>query len=152
MKTKVKSFTLNEMVIVMIITAIVAGLAFTVLSLVQRHMWSIQQNFNLNTEFNRLEEALWIDTNNYNAMHYSANENTIKFRTSLDSITYHFQLDYVLRDRDTFHMKIEHKELFFNGEQTSKGKVDAIRLELSKKYKDQQLFIYKISDAKQLMD
>ncbi|WP_299112280.1 hypothetical protein [uncultured Winogradskyella sp.] len=152
MKSKVKAFTLNEMVIVMIITVITVGLAFTVLSLVQRHMWSIQQNFSLNTEFNRLEEALWIDVNNYSSMSYTETDNLVKFRTIKDSMTYRFHDNYVLRNKDTFHIKIEHKELFFNGEKIKEGKIDALRLELSRKYKDQQIFIFKTNDAKQFMN
>ncbi|WP_299524228.1 hypothetical protein [Winogradskyella sp.] len=152
MKAKVKALTLNEMVIVMIITSIVVSLAFTVLSLVQRHMWSIQHNFNLNTEFNRLEEALWIDTNHFNTIRVNAKQNTIKFKTLLDSTTYHFEKDYTLRDKDTFYIPIAHKTLFFNGNEVANGKLDAIRLELSKKYNDQQIFVFKINDAKHFID
>ena len=58
---KIKAFTLSEMVVVTILTSIIVGIAFSVLSLVQRHMYSIKQNFNNNTELSKLEQALWID-------------------------------------------------------------------------------------------
>ncbi|WP_418639278.1 PulJ/GspJ family protein [Winogradskyella sp.] len=151
MKTKIRAFTLNEMVIVMIISTIVIGIAFTVLSLVQRHMWSIQQNFKLNTEFNRLEQALWIDTNNYSAIKYNKMEREIQFKTVLDSTTYHFKSDYVLRDRDTFHVQIEQKRFFFDGIKVSEGMVDAIQLNLSAKFKDQSIFVFKHNDAIQFI-
>lgn len=152
MKTKVNALTLNEMVIVMIITSIVVGLAFTVLSLVQRHMWSIQQNFNLNTEFNRLEEALWVDTNNYNTMMFNETENTLMYKTVLDSVEYQFKNGFIIRDKDTFNLQIEHKAIFFNGKKVNNGKIDAIRLELSKKHSNQSIFVFKINDAKQFVD
>jgi type II secretory pathway component PulJ len=152
MKTKVNALTLNEMVIVMIITSIVVGLAFTVLSLVQRHMWSIQQNFNLNTEFNRLEEALWVDTNNYNTMMFNETENTLMYKTVLDSVEYQFKNGFTVRDKDTFNLQIEHKAIFFNGKKVNNGKIDAIRLELSKKHSNQSIFVFKINDAKQFVD
>lgn len=152
MKTKVKALTLNEMVIVMIITTIVVGLAFSVLSLVQRHMWSIQENFNLNTEFNRLEQSLWVDSNQYSVINYSPRENIIIFKTEIDSISYQFSEHYVLRELDTFHLSIEQKEFFFAGKITKQGNVDAFRLKLSKKFKDQQLFVFKTNDAKQFVD
>ena len=146
MKTKVKAFTLNEMVIVMIISTIVVGLAFTVLSLVQKHMWSIQQNFSLNTEFNRLEQAFWIDINNYGTIKYDEIENELKLNTPLDSTIYKFKQGYVLKDKDTFNISLEQKLFFFKS-----GIVDAFRLQLPKKYKDQHLFIFKINDATQFV-
>lgn len=152
MKTKVQAFTLNEMVIVMIISTIVIGLAFTVLSLVQRHMWSIQQNFSLNTEFNRLEQALWIDTNNYNTINYNETNHALTFKTAIDSTIYQFKPDYVLKDRDTFNIIIEQQIFFFNGNEVSKGKVDALQLELPKKFKDQSIFVFKQNDASQFVD
>ena len=151
MKTKVGAFTLNEMVIVMIISTIVIGLAFTVLSLVQRHMWSIQQNFSLNTEFNRLEQALWIDTNNFNSIIYNETEQEIRFKTVLDSTIYKFKPEYVLKNKDTFHIRIEQQAYFFNGIQVSHGRVDAIQLTLSKQFKDQSIFVFKHNDAVQFI-
>lgn len=152
MKAKVKALTLNEMVIVMILTTIVVGLAFTVLSLVQRHMWSIQQNFNLNTEFNRLEEVLWIDVNRYNTLTFNETENILSFKTVVDSIQYRFERDFTVRDQDTFNLEIEQRDFFFNGQKVAKGKIDAIRLELSKKHNKQSIFVFKINDAKQFLD
>jgi len=152
MKTKVRAFTLNEMVIVMIISAVVIGLAFTVLSLVQRHMWSIQQNFNLNTEFNRIEQALWIDTNNYNSIVYNDIENELKFTTEIDSTIYKIQPEYVLRGKDTFDIAIAFKAFFFNGNAVNKGTVDAFHLQLPERFKDQSVFIYKHNDATQFID
>lgn len=152
MKAKVKALTLNEMVIVMILTTIVVGLAFTVLSLVQRHMWSIQQNFNLNTEFNRLEEVLWIDVNRYNTLTFNETENVLSFKTVVDSIQYRFERNFTVRDQDTFNLEIEQRDFFFNGQKVAKGKIDAIRLELSKKYNNQSIFVFKINDAKQFLD
>jgi hypothetical protein len=152
MRTKVKALTINEMVIVMILTTIVVGLAFTILSLVQRHMWSIQQNFNLNTEFNRLEEVLWIDTIRYNTMTFNETENILSFKTVMDSIQYQFEKDYTVRNQDTFNLEIEQRDFFFKGQKVANGKIDAIRLELSKKYNNQSIFVFKINDAKQFLD
>jgi hypothetical protein len=152
MKTKVQAFTLNEMVIVMIISTIVIGLAFTVLSLVQRHMYSIQQNFSLNTEFNRLEQALWIDTNNYNTIDYNETEHELWFKTVIDSTVYQFKPDYVLKDKDTFNIIIEQQTYFFNGIAVNEGVIDAMRLELTKKFKDQSIFVFKHNDATQFVD
>ena len=152
MKIKVRAFTLNEMVIVMIISAVVIGLAFTVLSLVQRHMLSIQQNLSLNTEFNRLEQALWIDTNKYNTINYNETEMTLKFKTAIDSTIYQLKPKYIVKDKDTFNIIIEERTVFFNGNKVSNGKIDAIQLKLPKPYKDQSIFVYKHNDASQFVE
>lgn len=152
MKTKVQAFTLNEMVIVMIISTIVIGIAFTVLSLVQRHMWSIQQNFSINTELNRLEQALWIDTNTYGAISFNETESELKFKSIIDSTTYQFKSDYVLKGKDTFNIAIERRTFFFNGTEVSEGIVDAFRLQLPKRHKEQRLFVFKHNDATQFID
>jgi prepilin-type N-terminal cleavage/methylation domain-containing protein len=152
MKIKVHGFTLNEMVIVLIISTIVIGMAFSVLSMVQRHMWSIQNNFSLNTELNRLEQALWIDINRYNAIRYNGIENELQFKSAIDSTVYQFKSDYVLKDRDTFHIIIEAQTFYFNGTVTNSKKVDAFRLELPKQYQNKSLFIFKHNDATQFID
>ncbi|WP_111684216.1 PulJ/GspJ family protein [Winogradskyella tangerina] len=152
MKTKVNALTLNEMVIVMIITSIVIGLAFTVLTLVQRHMWSIQKNFNLNTEYNRLHEVLWVDIHRYNTIDFNALQHTIKFKTVLDSTVYRFEKDYVLKDLDTFYLPIAKSTFYFKGLEITKGKLDAIKLELAETYKDRAIFMFKPNDSKHLID
>lgn len=150
MKTKINAFTLNEMIIVMIISVVVIGISFTVLSLVKRHMHAIEQNLYLNTEFNRLEQALWIDITNYGKLNYTYNQ--LSFKSKIDSVSYRFESNYVLRDKDTFNIKLGNKTVFFNGAETTKGKVDGIQLELPKQYKNQSLFIFKYNDATQFID
>lgn len=153
MKTKVNAFTLTEMVIVMIISIIVMSLAFTVLSMVKKHMLSIQNNFSLNTEFNRLEQAVWIDTNKHNTITYDPLNKRLKFRSQLDSTVYDFNEGrYILKDTDTFNIELGNKVFFFNGIEVNQGPIDAIKLELPKPYKDQNLFVFKTNDAKQFID
>ncbi|WP_299334938.1 hypothetical protein [uncultured Psychroserpens sp.] len=150
MRIKANAFTLNEIVIVMIISVIVIGLSFTVLSLVKKHMYAIEQNLYLNTEFNRLEQALWIDINNYRSIRYS--ENTLSFESIIDSINYQFDSNCIIRDKDTFNIQLEAKRLYFNGSQITQGKVDGIQLLLAKQYKNQSLFVFKYNDALEFMN
>ena len=44
-KHKIKAFTLSELIVVMVLTLVVAGMAFSVLQLVQKHMYAIKGNF-----------------------------------------------------------------------------------------------------------
>lgn len=151
MKLKVAAYTLNEMLIVIIISSIIASLAFTILNLVSRNMWAIQENLKVNTEFSQLEESLWIDMNRYQNVSFLDSENQILFNSEMDSLVYHFNTDYITKGRDTFHLKIENKLFYFNGNEITKGNIDALKLQLPKQYRRQQLFIFKRNDAIQFM-
>ncbi|MCF6318181.1 MAG: prepilin-type N-terminal cleavage/methylation domain-containing protein [Proteobacteria bacterium] len=152
MNKKIAAFTLSEMIVVLILTSIVVGLAFSVLTLVQKHMHTIQNNFKQNTELNKLEQSLWLDFNRYSKINYDALENELRFATEIDSITYTFNNQYIVKDIDTFHIQINSKTLFFDGNFTEKGIIDAIKLETSKTFQNQKLFVFKQNDATLFMD
>lgn len=148
---KIAAFTLSEMLVVLILTAIVVGLAFSVLSLVQRHMTSIQNNFQQATELNKFETSLWIDFNRYNTIKYNGIENQMVFSSEIDSISYTFTKEYIVKTIDTFKVQLDNKTLFFNGNEIQKGTIDALKLETSKTFQNQKLFIYKDNAASAYM-
>ncbi|AUC77877.1 hypothetical protein CW732_18475 [Olleya sp. Bg11-27] len=135
------------MIIVLILTSIVVGLAFSVLGLVQKHMSSIQQNYNNTTVLNKLETALWLDFNRYNSIAFDALENELKFATALDSVSYKFHENYILKEQDTFKIVLENKVFYFVTETVEEGLVDAVKLETTKVLQNQKLFIFKQNDA-----
>lgn len=145
--TKIQAFTLSEMIVVLIITSIVIGLAFSVLSLVQNHMSGIQNNFTNNIELNKLEQSLCLDFNRYSKIEYNELENMISFKTEIDSISYQFHEAYIIKDIDTFNIQLQGKQFFFNGNKIENGFIDAIKLETSKVFQNQKLFIFKENDA-----
>lgn len=140
------------MIVVIILTSIVVGLAFSILSLVQNHMKSIQENFNKNTELNKLEQSLWIDFNRYPRIRYDALEASLVFASEIDSITYTFSTEIIIKDLDTFHIPSRQKIFFFNGNNVQKGPIDAIKLTTSKNFQNQELFVYKQNDATLFMN
>ncbi len=140
------------MIVVLILTSIIAGLAFSVLTLVQKQMSSIQQNFNQSTELNKLEQSLWLDFNRYSKIDYDDIENKLKFSTEIDSVYYVFKSDFIIKEKDTFNVQLETKVLFFNAAPTQKGKIDAIKLNTTKPFLNQKLFIFKPNDANQFLD
>ena len=149
---KIPAFTLSEMIVVLILTSIVVGLAFSVLTLVQKHMKTIQNNFSQNTEINKLKQSLWLDFNRYNKIVFENREDKLVFSTAIDSIVYKINKKYIVRDIDTFNIQFSSKTLFFDGNATEKGHIDAIRLETSKTFQNQKLFIYKQNDATLFMN
>lgn len=153
MKTnhKIQSFTLSEMLVVLVITAIIVGLAFSVLNLVQKHMFSIQQNFNHNTELNSLEQALVIDFNRYENIEYNALDQQLIFKSEMDTLTYVFNKNYIKTERDSFPVILESKAFYFNGEAIEKGYIDAVKLRTDSTLQNQQLFIFKQNAANSFM-
>ncbi|TXG34840.1 PulJ/GspJ family protein [Seonamhaeicola maritimus] len=149
---KVKAFTLSEMVVVLIITTIVIGLAFSVLNLVQKHMMGIHQNFNNKTEFQKLEQVLCLDFNRYPNITFDAFEDKLIFKSELSSITYCFMGENVIKESDTFNIQVRDKQLFFDGNKTDNGNIDALKLVTSKENRNRALFVFKTNDATQFVN
>lgn len=135
------------MVVVILIASIVIGLAFSVLTLVQKHMSGIQNNFNTNTELNILDQSLCLDFNRYSNIAYDDLEDVLTLKTELDSIQYQFKETYIIKEMDTFNIELQSKTFFFDGNSVDRGVLDAIKLETSKTLQNQILFIYKENDA-----
>lgn len=146
-KHKIQAFTLSEMIVVIILTSIVVGMAFSVLSLVQKHMYSIQVNFKGNTELNKLEQSLWLDFNRYSNIKYDDVNEKLIFITEIDSTTYQFTREQIITDIDTFNIELQHKAFYFNGDKKGNGQIDAIKLETSKAFQNQKIFVFKQNDA-----
>ncbi|WP_299116360.1 type II secretion system protein J [uncultured Winogradskyella sp.] len=148
---KIKSFTLQELLVTIIITAIVAGMAFSVLNMVQKHMWSIQKHMTANTALIQLEQSLWIDLNRYPIAKYDSKQSTLKLKSEIDSVNYHFSNDYIVKVKDTFNIKLKSKAFYFNGNIANSGTIDALKLALGKSPNEKILFVYKRSDANQFI-
>jgi len=142
---KIKSFTITEMLVVMILTSVVISMAILVLNLVQKEVKGIQLNFKNNTALRTLEQALWNDFNR-NEVLFDTKENQLICRSPLDTVCYKFKENYVLRNKDTLRVVIEQKKLFLDMNESTKN-IDAIELTLSKEFQNKELFIYKTKAA-----
>ncbi len=142
---KVKSFTLSEMLVVMIITAIVVGIAFSVLSLVQKQIRTVEKNFEKTTTLSLLEQRLWQDFNRHNTIKAS-NEQLI-LTSDIDTVMYHFQPNYTLRNRDTIKAKLTVDKFYYLGNEVESGYVDAISISAEKELPDYSIFISMQHDA-----
>src|SRR5690606_37390486 len=115
------------MVIVMILTAIVVGLAFSVLTIVQNHMRKIQGNLEFGMELHKLEQSLNLDFNRFSKIEYDQIEDALLFSSELESRTYFFNTDYITKDLDTFHIQLNRKRFYFDGDEIVFGKIDALK-------------------------
>lgn len=152
MKNKVKSFTLSELLVAMIITVIVVGLAFTVLNLVKKQIIFIQDNYNKTNEFALFKQSIWLDFNRNNTVFFNLNEKKIIFKSATDSIYYTISDDFVLRNKDTLNVNINIEKLLFQGNEVSQGNIDGISLVENKEGIDSHFFVFKKNDATLFMN
>jgi type II secretory pathway component PulJ len=147
---KIKSFTISEMLVVMVLTTIVIAIAILVLNLVQQQLTAIQGNFKNNTEIRTLEQTLWVDINKGEVFFNASNKELICI-SPLDTISYKFQENYVLRNLDTLNIEVEEQHFFIDLKNTIQT-VDAIELKLSNKFQNRELFIHKQKGASYYMN
>ncbi|MEM8507834.1 MAG: prepilin-type N-terminal cleavage/methylation domain-containing protein [Bacteroidota bacterium] len=144
---KIPGFTLSEMVVVLLLTTLVVGMAFSVLQLVQRQMQGIATNYEQHSEVNLLRQSLWIDFNQSQNIWYDAQGAELACVNQLREVRYAFHSDYITKGQDTFRIKVISKSSFFTGEPRPGGEIDAIDLLLSPESGGQSLFVYKQNAA-----
>lgn len=144
---KIKSFTLAELLIVMIITAIVVGMAFSVLRLVQKQIHTIQNNFNKSSSLALFEQKLWQDFNELSSIQYNEKERLLLMKSEIDTVIYSFNDNFSLRNSDTIKLKLIPNILFLNGKETKNGDIDAIKIQANNELVDYEIFVSKKNDV-----
>lgn len=132
---------------VLILTSIVVALAFSVLTLVQKHMHSIEENLKEHTIINKLEVSLNLDFNRFSRINYNDIEKELQFYNEIDTLHYQFNNDYIIKELDTFKIQIQNKKVFFEGETKQNGEIDALKLTVSNNNSNKFIFVYKQNDA-----
>lgn len=143
---KIKAFTLTEMMVVIVISAIVAGLAFTVLSTVQNSMRSIGHNYENTTQIRSFETALSIDFNTFTTAVWDTKENTLRLSSPINERHYQFYNDSIVTDVGAHFLKVKDKMFFFEGKQVNSGGIDAIKLIFYNTRAPNYLFVFKYND------
>lgn len=144
---KLKSFTLAELLVVMIITAIVVGMAFSVLRLVQKQISAIQRNLDKTSTLALFEQKIWQDFNEPHAIIYDDARQILVMTSDIDTVVYSFQKQYSLRNQDTIKLKITLNKVFFKGKEIKSGAVDAMTILAETELPDYQIFVSKKNDV-----
>jgi hypothetical protein len=140
---KIQAFTLSEMLVVLLLTVIVVGLAFTILNLVQQQMNSTRENYQKGSEINSLRQALWKDFRSHSTIYYNDVEQELFFKNPINEVRYAFVKDYLIRGRDTFKIELTDKIFLFNGVPVTSGNVTGLELVTGKKMQNRKVFVYK---------
>ncbi len=144
---KIKAFTLGEMLVVLLLTTLIVGAAFSVLQLVQGQMQSIATNYEKQTRVNLLQQSLWLDFNRCEAVWYDASQQQLFFKNENETVTYQWVATKILRETDTFYIKTKEFQVFFQGDPVPQGEIDAIDFTTDKQSGTKRLFIYKTNAA-----
>lgn len=149
---KLQAFTLSEMIVVLLITVIVVGLAFSVLQLVQKQMSGMGENYQFNTELNLLQQALWIDFETYPYITYDGTTNVMRCQNEEGIIDYLFEEKWIIRKKDTFNLTLERKLFYFDGRESTGGEVDALELLTTKEKGAKIIFVHQENAANEYLN
>lgn len=141
--TKIPAFLLQEMMVVLAITAIVVGMAFSVLDLVQKQMSTIDTIYEVKLDANKLRQSLWTDFNRYSYIHFDQKKEILFLSNALEEKWYAFQDSQIVTERDTFYIRLDQRAFYFVNNARNSGEVDAIELKTSKETGHQQIFVFK---------
>lgn len=146
---KIKAFTLSEMIVVIGLTGIIAGLAFSIMHLVQQHMKKITFNYEEKTQWHLLEQSLWMDFHRYQNISYHPEMQQLQFSHGLDTIAYIFTADKIIKERDTFHIAVTGKKCYYKGKMIPQGRLDALELQTATGQEQQHktLFVFNTTDV-----
>lgn len=139
---KIKAFSLQEMMVVLVITTVVVGMAFAVLNLVQRQMGSIETIYVIKTDINQLRQSLWIDFSRYDYIAVDQKSNKIMLSNELESRQYEIINGSSIRT-ENLEMEFESIEYYFDNQKVVQGEIDAISIITSKDTGHQEVFVFK---------
>jgi type II secretory pathway component PulJ len=147
---KIAAFTLSELIVVILITVIIIGLAFSTLNLVQTHMRSIESNFNKSMQRQLLEQRLTIDMHRAQMSFIEPQQNMLKLQNEMGITTYGFSENSVITSTDTLDINIQKINYFYLGDTAIDRKIDAVKI-FTDTINDKFIFIAKPNDAHFLM-
>ena len=151
MTSKIRGFTLSEMLVVILITVVVVGLGFSMLNLVQKEMRNVRENLSERSIKNELRQALWSDFRTFPTLYFDQNRQLLICASPIAQVDYKFQKEHVIRDLDTFAVAVKNKSMYFSGQEVLSGKLDAIQLEFEGE-EHMAMMIYKINAAEAFME
>lgn len=149
---KIKAFTLSEMIVALLITTIVVGMSYSVLNLVQKQMYGIEENYQKNTELYLLKQSLWIDFNSCDRAFYNAKTGELTFTNELKTTLYNIHKNRIAKEKDTFAIDWELQKFYFENKEQLIGEIDALDFKTTNEFGNQQLFVSKNNSASTYMD
>jgi len=136
--TKLKAFTVIEMIVALILVAIVVSIAFAALSLTNKQLYSFQRRSSTMSDYRLLQNALSQDIRH--AERVTGQARTLRCTKDRWQVLYTFEDSVIIRQdtalsTDSFFFKVDAVFMGFEGalQQEEGGLIDEIRLFLKQK-------------------
>lgn len=125
MNKKIAAFTLQELIVVLIITTLVMSITMVVLNLVQQQILKITKNYQVAREVRLFERVI---SNDMEVYQFTIAEQTDKLVgvSENGTVSYSFEENLVLRDNDTIFVQVKEATCLFENVEVFSGEIDAI--------------------------
>lgn len=144
---KLKAYTLSEVIVVLILTSIVVGLALSALRLIQKQMTALRHNNENKMELKSLETKLSILFNQSETIEIS--ETKVYFYRLNDTLNTEINPNTFIIGQDSIELEVLNLKSYFRGENKESGHIDALSLDVKlNKNISKPLFISRNNDAK----
>lgn len=144
---KIQAFTLSEMLVVLVITAIVIGIAFSVLTLVTKQYTAMKDSYTYKSEVLKLKQRLSLDFNSSQIIVWNPNEDQLIITKPEQTIIFQWDATAIIRNTDTIAVGIFESYLFQKGEPVLSGPIDGLKLICDKGGMTTPIFISRETDA-----
>ena len=149
--TKLKAFTLYEMLVAMVVSAIVIAIAASIFILVSKQFNSFKQHATNQTKIRQLHYVLTNEMAWSNSVYLDQNYRTVTFSNDLKKSIISFDYDMVIFKNDTIAENIMFLGLFEDKE-VEYGYIDALKVYYSIKGVEKQMFYSKEYDSEFYMN
>jgi len=146
MNQKIRAFTLIELIVVIAITTVVAGLAFSVIRLVQKNTNAISVGYEYKSSIQSLELSLQADFNNFTKIEWNELKEELKFESPINKKIYYFYDDSIRVNEQVFKIKLLEKQLYFRGQEVKKNEIDALKFIFNVSEQELPIFAFKHND------
>jgi len=136
------------MLVVILITVIVVGLAFSVLNLIQKQLHGARENLGEQQNQQTLQQALWRDFSTFSKIYYDSRHQVLVCQNPLEQVNYQFLEGRVLRNKDTMEVMVDQVEYYFLEKPISDGQLDAVRLGFDQ---ERSILVYTINTSEKFM-
>ena len=140
MNKKINGYTLNELVIVLALTVIIVGIAFSVLKLVNLQLLSIKKSYEKNSEFLHFQQQLKNDMDSANKMYFNYGEDQLSIHKEDRIINYFLISNRISREDEMISLEFEKWTFFNNGKEVVMGNADAVQF--TTKSNNMELFFF----------
>lgn len=146
---KIPGYTLSEVLVVLVITAIVVGIAFSVLRLVVFQLHKIETAYTDRTEVAMFKQHLYTEVERAQRLFWNDTELILELESKTGSIIYEMGETVIIRDYDTITFgSIDYKG-YLVGKEVTSGPIDAFKFTIKLRGQQVPIFIEKSVDVQQ---